>query len=95
MKKFLRELFSDNNTLNEKSVAGFIALLVMILAFSVNIYAIIRKIPFTLNEFIFDGFLYIVLGAFGIAEVGKIFGNKNLKSKDKETEEISNDDEPK
>jgi hypothetical protein len=29
-----------------------------------------------INEFIYDSFVWIVLGAFGIAEVGKVFGNR-------------------
>jgi hypothetical protein len=29
-----------------------------------------------INEFIYDSFLYITLGSFGIAEAGKIFGKK-------------------
>ena len=29
-----------------------------------------------INEFIYDSFVIVVLGCFGIAEVGKIFGNK-------------------
>ena len=29
-----------------------------------------------INEFIYDSFLFITLGSFGIAEIGKIFGNR-------------------
>ena len=29
-----------------------------------------------INEFIYDSFVLVVLGAFGIAEAGKIFGGK-------------------
>ena len=29
-----------------------------------------------INEFIYDSFVLVVLGCFGIAEVGKIFGNR-------------------
>ena len=39
-----------------------------------------------INEFIFDGFLVITLGAFGIASVDKYINNKHNK-KD-ETEEL-------
>lgn len=35
-----------------------------------------------INEFIYNSFLYITLGAFGIAEVGKIFGKKNIDSEE-------------
>jgi hypothetical protein len=33
--------------------------------------------PLTINEFIYNSFLIITLGSFGIAEAGKIFGGKN------------------
>ena len=29
-----------------------------------------------INEFIYNSFVWVVLGAFGIAEVGKVFGKK-------------------
>ncbi len=41
-----------------------------------------------INEFIFDGFLVITLGSFGIASVDKWINNKNKKSEDNEEEMI-------
>ena len=75
--KFFKQLFSDNNDINEKSVAGFIALFMMVIALGVDIYTGMRGLAMPINEFIFDGFLYTTLGALGIAEVGKIFKTKN------------------
>jgi hypothetical protein len=76
---FIRELFSDDNSLNEKAIAGFIALFMMVLALGVDIYTGLQGLPMPINEFIYDGFMYTVLGAFGIASVDKVFGNKNKK----------------
>jgi uncharacterized membrane protein YgdD (TMEM256/DUF423 family) len=45
-----------------------------------------------LNQFIFDGFLYIVLGAFGIASIDKMLTHRNKKS-DTPTEETPNEEE--
>jgi hypothetical protein len=39
-----------------------------------------------INEFIFDGFLVITLGSFGIASVDKWINNKNKKSEGNEDE---------
>jgi hypothetical protein len=39
-----------------------------------------------INEFIFDGFLVITLGSFGIASVDKWINNKNKKSDDEISE---------
>ena len=30
-----------------------------------------------INEFIYDSFVWVVLGSFGIAEAGKAFGQRN------------------
>jgi hypothetical protein len=80
--RFFKQLFSDNNDINEKSVAGFIALLMMVIALGVDIYTGIKGMAMPINEFIFDGFLYTTLGALGIAEVGKIFKTKNTKEEE-------------
>jgi hypothetical protein len=42
--------------------------------------------PLLINEFIFDGFMVIVLGAFGIASVDKWLNKKDSKNKVNENE---------
>ena len=72
----LKNLFDDDNNINEKSVVGFIAFAVMVLfAFTDLLTGYIGK-DLVINEFIYDSFVIVVLGCFGIAEVGKIFGNR-------------------
>ena len=51
----------------------------MVLALGVDIYTGLQGLPMPINEFIYDGFMYTVLGAFGIASVDKVFGNKTKK----------------
>ena len=82
MKKqnFLRELFDDNNTINEKAVVGFIAFLMLVIALAVDLVTGYFGAPLVLNEFIFDGFMVIVLGAFGIASVDKWMNKKNKQN---------------
>lgn len=71
-----KNLFDDNNDINEKSVVGFLAFAIMVIfAFADLITGYIGK-DLVINEFIYDSFVWIVLGAFGIAEVGKVFGKK-------------------
>ena len=71
-----KNLFDDNNNINEKSVVGFIAFAVMVVfAFADLITGYIGK-DLVINEVIYNSFVWIVLGAFGIAEVGKVFGKK-------------------
>jgi hypothetical protein len=75
--KFLKELFDDKNTINEKSVVGFIAFFMLVIALGVDLVTGYFGNPLVLNEFIFDGFMVIVLGAFGIASVDKWLNKKN------------------
>jgi ABC-type uncharacterized transport system permease subunit len=83
---FLKELFNDNNTINEKSVVGFASFIMMVLSLIVDLVTGWLGKELLINEFIFDGFLVITLGSFGIASVDKWINNKHNK-KD-ETEEI-------
>jgi ABC-type uncharacterized transport system permease subunit len=83
---FFKDLFNDNNTINEKSVVGFAAFVCMVLSLIVDLVTGWLGKELLINEFIFDGFLVITLGSFGIASVDKFINNKN--SKKNETEEM-------
>jgi hypothetical protein len=83
---FWKELFNDNNTINEKSVVGFASFTMMVLSLIVDLVTGWLGKELLINEFIFDGFLVITLGALGIASVDKWINNKNNKKE--ETEEI-------
>ena len=71
-----KDLFKDKNDINEKSVVGFSAFVIMVLFAVVDLLTGYMGEDLVINEFIYDSFVYIVLGAFGIAEAGKIFGKK-------------------
>ena len=71
MKKFLSQLFDDNNTINEKSVVGFLAFLIMVGFAVADIVTGYLGKGLVINEFIFNSFLWLVLGSFGIASVDK------------------------
>jgi hypothetical protein len=79
MKKFFSQLFNDNNTINEKSVVGFLSFTMMMIAMFVDLITGWMGKELLINEFIFDGFLVITLGSFGIASVDKWINNKNSK----------------
>ena len=84
MASFLKELFNDNNSINEKSVVGFASFVCMVIALVVDLVTGYMGKPLVINEFIFDGFLVITLGAFGIASVDKWINNKNAKEEEGE-----------
>lgn len=71
MKQFLKNLFDDSNTINEKSVVGFAAFVIMVVfAISDIVTGSLGK-DLVVNEFIFNSFLWLVLGSFGIGSIDK------------------------
>ena len=72
-----KDLFKDENDINEKSVVGFAAFIIMVIfAFADLITGYVGQ-DLVINEYIYNSFVWIVLGAFGIAEAGKAFGQRN------------------
>jgi hypothetical protein len=71
-----KNIFKDDNDINEKSVVGFAAFAVMVIFAAADIITGFVGKDLVIQEFIYDSFLIITLGCFGIAEAGKIFGNK-------------------
>lgn len=72
-----KDIFKDENDINEKNVVGFAAFVVMVLfAFADLVTGYIGK-DLVINETVYNSFVIIVLGSFGIAEAGKIFGKKD------------------
>jgi hypothetical protein len=75
-----KDLFRDKNDINEKAIVGFLAFIVMILFAIVDIVAGLFVPDYSIHEFIFSAFLWLVLGCFGIAEIGAILGSNKNKS---------------
>jgi hypothetical protein len=76
MKKFFSALFNDNNTINEKSFIGFCAFLIMIVFAVADIITGTLGKELVIQEFVFNSFLWLTLGCFGISSIDK-FVNKN------------------
>jgi hypothetical protein len=76
MKNFFKQLFDDNNSINEKAVVGFVAFFMLVIALAVDLITGYFGDPLLINQFIFDGFMVIVLGSFGIASVDKWLNKK-------------------
>ncbi len=80
---FWKELFKDNNDINEKSVVGFLSFAMMVIALFVDLITGWMGKELLINEYIFNGFLVITLGAFGIASVDKYINRKAEHDKNK------------
>jgi len=74
--RWFKSLFDDSNTINEKAVVGFGAFIMMVITLVIDIITGVMGKDMPIHEFVFDGFMIIVLGSFGIASVDK-FINKN------------------
>jgi ABC-type uncharacterized transport system permease subunit len=80
---FFKELFKDNNDINEKSVVGFLSFTMMVIALFVDLVTGWMGKELLINEYIFNGFLVITLGSFGIASVDKYINRKAEHDKNK------------
>lgn len=85
---FFKELFSDDNHLNEKSIIGFISFCVMILFALSDIVTGYFGKELVVTEFIFNSFLIMTLGCFGISSVDKYINSK------KEENNVNNNSQP-
>jgi ABC-type uncharacterized transport system permease subunit len=84
MKNFFKQLFSDDNHINEKSFIGFLAFCVMVLCMIVDLVTGWMGKPLLINEFVFNSFLIITLGSFGIASVDKYINSKREENENAE-----------
>ena len=73
----ISELFKDSNDLNEKSVVGFGSFAIMSAFAAADILTGAFGADLVINEFVYNSFVIITLGSFGIAEAGKVFGKDN------------------
>ena len=75
-RKFIA-LFLDSNDLNEKAIIGFISFFLM-MCFGITdlVTAVVWDIDLKVSETIYTSFVVVTLGAFGISEAGKAFGDK-------------------
>ena len=71
-----KNLFRDDNDINEKSIIGFISFLIMVIFAVTDLITGYLGKDLVINEFIYDSFTFITLGCFGIAGVEKIFSKK-------------------
>ena len=66
-----KEIFKDENEYNEKSIVGFIAFLMMVIVMLADLITGWIGKDLVINEYIYDSFVIVVLGCFGIAGAEK------------------------
>lgn len=65
------DIFKNSSDYNEKTVIGFLSFAVMAITSAVDLVAGYFGTGLKLNQFVFEAFMYITLGSFGIAGVEK------------------------
>ena len=64
-------IFKDNNDWNEKSIIGFIAVAIMCVIMIIDLVTGYTGKDLVINEFVYDSFVFVVLGCFGISGLEK------------------------
>lgn len=62
-----KDIFKKSNDYNEKTVVGFLSFTVMTIVMMVDLVAGCINRVLAINNNVFDAFMYITLGSFGIA----------------------------
>ena len=65
------EIFKDNNNWNEKAIVGFIAFAVMCMIMVADLVTGWVGQDLVINEYVYNSFVWVVLGCFGISGVEK------------------------
>ena len=71
-----KEIFKDKNDYNEKSIIGFVAFLMMVVVMLADLVTGWIGKDLVINEYIYDSFVLVVLGCFGIAGLEKFANRK-------------------
>ena len=64
-------IFKYNNDWNEKTIIGAMAFFVMCVVMAFDLSTGYWGLELTINEFVYDSFVWVTLGCFGIAGVEK------------------------
>lgn len=74
---FFSQLFKDSNDINEKSFIGFLAFMMMVGFALADIFTGALGKELVVQDFIFNSFLWLTLGCFGISSIDKFVNKKN------------------
>ena len=67
----IMEIFKNNNDWNEKSIIGFVAFTIMCVIMIMDLVTGYVGKDLVINEFVYDSFVFVVLGCFGISGLEK------------------------
>jgi len=71
-----KDIFKDDNSFNEKNIVGFASFAVMVLFAAADVITGIMGKELVITDIVFNSFVIITLGSFGIDGLTKIFSKK-------------------
>ena len=71
-----KNIFKDDNQWNEKSIVGFCAFLIMVIVMLTDVITGAFGKDLIINEAIYNSFVMVVIGCFGIAGMEKFANRK-------------------
>jgi len=72
-----KDIFKDNNIFNEKNIVGFASFAIMAMFAAADVITGFMGKELVISDTIFNSFVIITLGSFGIDGVTKIFQKKD------------------
>jgi hypothetical protein len=72
-----KDIFKDNNVFNEKNIVGFASFAIMAVFAAADVITGFMGKELVISDTIFNSFVIITLGSFGIDGVTKIFQKKD------------------
>tara|TARA_B110000211_G_scaffold220935_1_gene268042 strand:- start:700 stop:948 length:249 start_codon:yes stop_codon:yes gene_type:complete len=66
-----KDIFKDENAYNEKTIIGFFSFAVMVIFATVDIITGVMGNELIISDTIFNSFVFVTLGSFGIAGLEK------------------------
>lgn len=76
-----KDIFRDDTQWNEKTIIGFISFAVMVLTSFVDLLTGIFGKSLIIHEYVYQSFVVVTLGSFGIAGAEKFSGTERIRAK--------------
>lgn len=78
--KWFTQIFKDNNDYNEKTIIGFLSFAVMVIVAAVDLVTGVYGQHLEIKEYIYNSFLMLTIGSFGIAGLEKFSPAAKVKA---------------
>ncbi len=78
--KWFTQIFKDNNDYNEKTIIGFMSFAVMVIVATVDLVTGVYGQHLEIKEYIYNSFLMLTIGSFGIAGLEKFSPAARVKA---------------